>query len=369
MTKKTKVRYAVVGLGHIAQVAALPAFQHASENSELTALISDDVEKLAELSKRYSVDNCFSYEQYTDAVKSGTFDAVYLALPNDMHKQFTIKAANAGIHVLCEKPMALSQVDCGAMISAAEAKGVKLMIAYRLHFEKTNMQVVELVHSGKIGEPRLFNSTFTMQVKEGNIRTQKEHGGGPLYDIGIYCINAARYIFKDEPVEVMAFTAQNDDPRFAEVQEACAAIMKFPQERLAAFVCSFGSSDESRYEVIGTKARIVVEPAYDYVEELEYKLISTDHEERHKTPKRDQFAPEIIHFSECILSNTEPRPSGHEGLADIRVIKAIIESAETGKAVPIESEPQKTSKPGADLINEKPAVKKAPLVNAESGSK
>ena len=201
--KSSRVRYAVVGLGHIAQVAVLPAFEHATENSELTALISSDPEKLHELSERYGVKNCFSYEEYETALRSNTFDAVYIALPNDMHKKYAIAAANAGIHVLCEKPMATLKDDCKQMIAAAKSNNVKLMVAYRLHFERTNMKTVEALELGKIGIPKLFNSSFTLQVREENIRTQREHGGGPLYDIGIYCINAARYVFQEEPIEIM----------------------------------------------------------------------------------------------------------------------------------------------------------------------
>jgi len=364
-----KIRYAVVGLGHIAQAAVLPAFEHASENSQLTAFVSDDSEKLEKLSKKYGVENCFSYADYERALKSNIFDAVYIALPNDMHKDFSVTAASKGIHVLCEKPMAMSVRECEAMIAAAEENSTKLMIAYRLHFEKTNMKAVELVHSGKIGEPRIFNSSFTMQVKEGNIRTEKEHGGGPLFDIGIYCINAARYIFKDEPLEVMAIAAKSNESRFAEIEEAVAVVLKFPKERLANFICSFGAADISRYEVVGTEGRVTVDPAYEYVDELKYMLVRGDEEETHKTPKRDQFAPELIHFSECILKNQTPRPSGYEGLADVKVIEAIKQSLETRRSVELAHPPAKTSKPDADLITEKPPVETAELVKVESSSK
>jgi predicted dehydrogenase len=362
------IRYAVVGLGHIAQVAVLPAFAHTSENSELTAFISDDPEKLYELSKKYKVSNCFSYEQYEDALRGGTFDAVYIALPNDMHKEFAIKAARAGIHVLCEKPMALTEYECQEMIEECQANKVKLMVAYRLHFERANMEIVELINSGKIGNPRIFNSSFTLQVREGNIRTQKERGGGPLYDIGVYCINAARYIFRDEPIQAMALSAKSNDSRFAEIEEAVSVVLKFPGERLASFDCSFGSKDVSRYEVIGSSGRIAVDPAYEYIEELKYVITVDGREEKHKVNKHDQFAPEILHFSDCILQDKEPRPSGKEGLADIRIIQAIQNSLLRGETIALSPTPPKTTRPDSDLIKEKPAVKKPETVNARSGS-
>jgi predicted dehydrogenase len=249
----TKIRYAVVGLGHISQIAVLPAFSHANHNSELTAFVSDDPEKVSELKKKYGVEHAWSYDEYDEALKSGTFDVVYIALPNHMHKDFTLRAAKAGIHVLCEKPMALTSAECKDMISACESARVKLMIAYRLHFDEANMKVVDLLRKGKIGEPRFFSSTFSLQVREDNIRTRKGMGGGPLMDIGIYCINAARYIFGEEPVEVNAISGKSTDPRFEEIDEVVAAVLRFSNNKLASFICSFGATDESAYRIVGEK--------------------------------------------------------------------------------------------------------------------
>jgi predicted dehydrogenase len=367
--KSSRVRYAVVGLGHIAQVAVLPAFEHATENSELTALISSDPDKLHELSERYGVKNCFSYDEYETALRSNTFDAVYIALPNDMHKKYAIAAANAGIHVLCEKPMATLKDDCKQMIAAAKSNNVKLMVAYRLHFERTNMRTVEALELGKIGIPKLFNSSFTLQVREENIRTQREHGGGPLYDIGIYCINAARYVFQEEPIELVALATSGTDFRFEEIDESVAVIMKFPNDRIASFVCSFGCQQVSHYEVVGTKGSIRVDPAYEYADETGFELKEGKREHTLVTGKRDQFAPELIHFSGCVLCGDEPRPSGFEGLADIRIIEAIQVSIATGEAVALAPFNPPTSKPTSELINEKPGVKKTELVKVQSGSK
>jgi predicted dehydrogenase len=146
------------------------------------------------------------------------------------------------------------------------------MIAYRLHFEEANLQAIEIVQSGKLGRPRLFASTFTMQVKEGNIRLQREMGGGTLYDIGIYCINAARYLFRAEPTEVVAFRANGEDARFRDVEEGISAIMRFPEDRMANFVCSFGGADVSAYEVVGSKGSLRLDPAYELASELTHHL-------------------------------------------------------------------------------------------------
>lgn len=368
MTENNRVRYAVAGLGHIAQAAVLPAFKHAKENSELVAFISDDLDKVAKMGELYGVEKHWRYNQFEAACRSGAFDALYIALPNDMHKDFTVRAADAGIHVLCEKPMAVSEAECLEMICAAEENRIKLMIAYRLHFEKLNIQAAELIHSGKIGSPRVFNSTFTMQVREGNIRTQAEHGGGPLNDIGIYCINAARYLFRDHPIEVTAFSAAGNDPRFAEIEESFGGVMRFPEGKLASFLCSFGAADMGKFEVLCTDGSVSLDPAYEYAEELEMTSTIKKKEHREKNPKRDQFAPELIHFSDCVLNNCQPRPSGYEGLNDLRVIEALRKSALTGSKVHVKPaiEP---SNPSAELTMEKPGFKKPPTTKVEAAGR
>jgi glucose-fructose oxidoreductase len=188
-----QVRYAVVGLGHIAQAAVLPALRHARQNCLLAALVSGSAKKLRVLGRRYGVRHLCSYEDVDELVSSGDIDAVYIALPNDMHTAFTVRAARAGLHVLCEKPMAVTARDCVRMIKATQRAGVKLMIAYRLHFEHANLRAAQVARSGKLGDLRYFSSDFSMQVSENNIRLERARGGGPLYDIGVYCINAARY--------------------------------------------------------------------------------------------------------------------------------------------------------------------------------
>ena len=365
---RRRVRYAVVGLGHIAQVAVLPAFAHAGENSELVALFSDDAEKLAKLGRKYRLEHLFDYEEFEEGLKAAAVDAVYIALPNHLHREYTERAANAGVHALCEKPMAVTEEDCEAMIDACDRNGVKLMIAYRLHFEEANLRAVELVQSGKIGEPRIFNSVFTMNVKEGDIRLNpRNQGGGTLYDIGIYCINAARYLFEDEPIEVLALTARKDDPRFSApgVDEMTGAILRFPGERLATFITSFGASDVSRLQVVGTKGNLVLDPAYEYAGELTHEITIDDRTRERRFPKRDQFAPELVYFSECIETGEDPEPSGKEGLGDIRIIRALYASADTDG--PIALGPfDKHERPTMDQEIRKPAVKKPELVKTEA---
>jgi glucose-fructose oxidoreductase len=363
-----KVRYAVVGLGHIAQAAVLPAFAHA-ENSVLAALVSDDSEKLEKLGRRYKVKTRFSYDQFDECLRSGVVDAVYIALPNHLHREYTERAARAGVHVLCEKPLAVTEEDCLSMIRVTEENNVKLMVAYRLHFEEANLKAIDLVQQGRLGEPRLFDSVFTMIVKEGDIRLNpRELGGGTLYDIGVYCINAVRNLFGAEPMEVSAFSANNGDPRFLQCEETTSAILRFPgRERLASFTCSFGAADVSVYRVVGSKGDLVMDPAYEYAGELKQR-VTIDGRTRERTfPKRDQFAPELVNFSECILTGAAPEPSGMEGLADVRVIRALYRSADTG--MPVTLEPfSKEDRPSPDQALRRPPVKKPALVNTEAPS-
>jgi predicted dehydrogenase len=362
------IRYAVVGLGHIAQVAVLPAFAH-TQNSELTALVSNDPEKLEKLGRKYKVKARFSYDQYDECLASGVVDAVYIALPNHLHREYSVRAAEAGVHVLCEKPMAVTEDDCLAMIHAADEHNVKLMVAYRLHFEEANLKAIDIVQGGRLGEPRLFDSVFTMTVKEGDIRLNpRELGGGTLYDIGVYCINAVRNLFGAEPMEVVAFSANCGDQRFLECEETTSAILRFPgKERLAAFTCSFGAADVSNYRVVGSRGDLVMDPAYEYAGELKQRLTINGRSRERTFAKRDQFAPELISFSECIQTGAAPEPSGWEGLADVRVVRALYRSADTGQPVTLDPF-SKDDRPTLDQEIKRPPVRKPDLVNTEAPS-
>lgn len=362
---RNRVRYCVVGMGHIAQVAVLPAFEHAGANSELSALISGDPKKAKKLSGQYGVP-VYSYDDFERALEEEDIEAAFIALPNSQHQEYTVRAARAGVHVLCEKPMATTEKECQAMIDACEKAGVQLMIAYRLHFAPAHVEAVKLARSGRLGDLRFFSSIFGMQVKADNIRTDARDGGGPLRDLGVYCINAARYLFGDEPVEVRALTAtKSGDKRFSEVEEMASALLAFPGDRVAQFTCSFGSSDVASLELIGAKGMLRIEPAYEYVGELKWALTINDKKQEKTFPAGDQFAPELLHFSDCIRKRKRPEPDGYEGFADVRIIEAIFRSARTGRAVSIEPVlPQKAMRPGQAI--QRPPVKKPKIVRTQS---
>ena len=360
---RQQVRYAVVGLGHIAQVAVLPAFGNSRRNSRLAALVSGDPVKRRELSSRYGVQKACAYEEYDALLKSGDIDAVYIALPNSMHCEYAVRAAQAGVHVLVEKPMAVTEEECERMARAAREAGVKLMVAYRLHFERANLEAIEVARSGRIGEPRLFSSVFTMRVVPGNIRVQRALGGGVLYDIGIYCINAARGLFRDEPLEVRAVASGSR----GEVEESISCVLRFSNERTAAFSCSFGAADVSEYRIVGTKGDLAVEPAYEYAVALQHRLTLDGEVKERRFAKRDQFAPELLYFSDCVLKSQDPEPSADEGLADVRVIRALYRSAQSGR--PVELTPyEKRERQSLEQEIRRPPIDKPQTVHAQAPS-
>jgi predicted dehydrogenase len=358
------VRYAVVGMGYFAQVAILPGFRHA-RHSKLTAIVSNDAVKRRELARRYGVEHVFGYDEYDACLEA--VDAVYIALPNDMHREFAVRALRKGVHVLCEKPLAVTSAECRAMIEAARRGGARLMTAYRLHLNAANLKAVAHIRSGKIGAPRIFSSGFTMQVSRPNIRTEVERGGGTLYDIGVYCINAARYLFGDEPVEVTAFTGTRPDPRFREVEEMTAAVLRFPGDRLASFTVSFGAKDTGDYLVVGTKGLLRLRNAYEYASGHALTLETGDKPKTETFPKTDQMGAEIQYFSECLRKGRSPEPSGREGLADVRVVEALYRSARTGK--PVKLPPfEKRVRPREAQAKRHPPVRKPKLLRVRPAS-
>lgn len=330
---RKRVRYAVVGLGHFAQTAILPAFHGARRNSEVTALISGDDEKRRQLQAAYRVPVVGDYEAFGALARSEQFDAVYIATPNAQHAALAVTAAKAGLHVLIEKPLAPSVKDCRRIIDACARARVKLMCAYRLHFEASTLAANELARSGKLGAPKLFSATFTQMVPGSNSRwVPDEAGGGPLFDVGVYCLNAARNLFGAEPVEVFAMLTPEHLGR-DRVEEQAAVVLRFPDERLATFAVSFVAAHDSHYELIGEKGLILANPAFSHAGVLAHDVRIGERTRHREFASRDQLAAELMHFSDCVLADHQPEPSGDEALRDVRVIEALLKSAKTRKPV------------------------------------
>jgi predicted dehydrogenase len=365
-SSSSMVRYAVVGLGHIAQVAMLPAFAQARRNSRLVTVVSDDRTKRREIARRYRLERTFTYEEFDECLAE--VDAVYIALPNSMHAEYTIRAAKAGVHVLCEKPMAVTVRDCQHMIAACRTAGVKLMVAYRLHFEALNLSAMELARQGRLGDLKFFTSSFSMTVRRGDIRTKRAYGGGTLYDIGVYCINAARNLFRAEPTHVSATSINSGLATLAEIDETTAATLRFGDDQVATFVTSFNGSDVAAYRIVGTRGHLHADPAYEYAEGLAYTATIDGRTTKKSFGKHDQFAPELLYFSDCVLNDTTPEPSGEEGLQDVRIVQALYQSARTGRPVAIRPF-QKNRRPTARQRITRPGVKKPALIKVQSASR
>lgn len=332
-----KIRFAVVGLGNVAQSAMLPAFQQVKK-AQLSALVSGDPSKLDQLGMIYGIKALYPYTQYDELLQSGAIDAVYIALPNSMHRSYAERALRAGKHVLCEAPMTTSSNDCLALIEASEEIKVKLMIAYQTHFDCGNLQTIDLAQSGEIGDLRFFSSSYSIRLHDkDSIRFNHSLGGGPLWDLGVYCINAARTLFQSQPIEVTAICAASKEPQFVEVGEMIAVLMKFPGERLACFYSSLGGAECNFYEVLGTEGRLHLNQAYSATGEMRLDLWIKGHHRSKKFARHDLFGAELTYFTDCILRDRPVEPCGREGLADLRVIEAIIESVRSGVTITVQA--------------------------------
>ena len=345
------IRYAVVGAGWISQEAFLPGLAQ-SGNSCVTAIVTGDPGRVRPLAEFHSIPQVVSYAEY-DALLAGDpvdVDAVYIALPNSMHADYAIRAARAGKHVLVEKPLSRTEEEARAMIAAAEAAGVFLMTAYRLHNEPGTIAVLEKIRAGAIGRPLVFQSVFGFQAELGNHRLKAEHWGGPLQDIGVYCVNAARHVFAEEPVEATAQLHKPDgDPRFAEIEATVAATLRFPSGGIAQIICSFGAGAVDNYRIVGSLGDIELDPGFKFETAMKMRLRRGGVTEETVFPQIDHFGAQCAYFSDCIAAGQPPEADGAEGLADMVVLLAIEEAARTGRAVPI-ALPPRPRHPAADMI-------------------
>ena len=335
-----KIRYAVWGAGWISQEAFLPAVSQ-TKNSIVTAIVSGSAGRARKLADFSGIENVFDYAHFSEALASNLFDAVYVALPNSMHAEFTIQAAKAGKHVLVEKPLATSEADCAAMIEAANAAHVFLMTAYRLHNNPGTLEVLDQVYSGRIGEVKTFSAVFSFMQAAENHRLTPEYWGGPLQDVGFYCLNIARHVFRSAPIETVAVkTSGNGDPKFAEIAESLAVTLRFPGDRIGQFIASFGAATSDFYHVGGTKGSISANPGFRF--ETATRMERREGHEFTETrfPKMDHFAGQLSYFSDCILKETPPEADGYEGLADVKALLAIECAAATGMSQRIDTPPR-----------------------------
>ncbi|MFC5864010.1 Gfo/Idh/MocA family protein [Acidicapsa dinghuensis] len=330
-----KIGYAAIGLGRISKL--FMAGVQNSSNSKITALVSGHPAKAEMYAEQYGIpkSSIYNYENMDELKHNKEVQAVYIGLPNSMHAEYTIRSAKIGKNVLCEKPMAVSVSECEAMIAACKEANVKLMIAYRLHYEPSNLRAVQLIRDSSIGRIQSIQSTYGFNCKAGEWRLDKAMaGGGPLMDVGIYSLNATRYLTGEEPVEFSAYAYSDpDDPRFKTVEENLNWVMKFPSGVLASCNTTYGGMMDGYYHVVGSHGWVEMKPAFNY-DGLHLTAGIFKPGEKPQIldePSTDtgaiHFTREANHFSECILQNKESTSPGEEGLRDMTYIREIYRSA------------------------------------------
>ena len=341
MAASKRVGYAVVGLGSIAEVAVLPAFGN-SKKSKLVALVSHNKKRAAQLGAKFGVSNCYAYDDFDHCLRHPAVDAVFIASVNGAHAEQTTRAAAAGKHVLCEKPMAVTVEECRRMIEGCKENSVQLMIAYRKYFEPGSCALKKLAASGKLGTLKHIYSVYTETVDPNKARVwqlnKKLAGGGSLMDLGIYCVNTMRWVAGSTPVGATAYSWTEDPKRFSEVEDN----ISFRLQHADGLVCqgssSYSAAAASFIQVHGEKGWAALNPAFAFEEErrLFGKIQGKWFEKTFKVI--DEFALELDGFSDCIHHGQRPEPDGMEGLRDIAVVQAIYRSAGENRTVAIEAE-------------------------------
>jgi len=329
-----KLGYAMVGLGSYATNQIMPQFKDCA-SSKLVALVSGTPEKLHRYGAQYGVPakNRYAYADFDRIRDNPDIDIVYVTLPNSMHRAYSVRASQAGKHVMCEKPMAISSAECAEMIAAAQSAGKKLMIGYRSHFEPYNRHAIDLARRGFVGRTKIITAEHGFTAQPGQWRLDRAmSGGGSMMDIGIYSLNAARYLTGEEPVAVTAIeSTDHSDPRFRSVEDRVDFILRFPSGVLANCVSSY-SSGHNGYRVIGGEGWIDLEPATSY-EGQKMRINKDGATHPVVLPPFNMFVAQLDHLSQCAMTGAEPIVSGEEGLRDLVLIEAIYRSMREGRTV------------------------------------
>ena len=305
-----------------------------SSQCKVTALVSGHAaQKAPKYQALYDIPqtSVYSYDTFDQIAHNPAIDAVYIGLPNSLHAEYTIRAAKAGKHVLCEKPMAISSAECQAMIDACKQANVKLMIAYRVHYDPLWLAVRDLVRSGAIGELEGFQGGFYSLMPDGWRLNRTFAGGGSLMDLGVYPLNALRWISGEEPVSFTAQVSTKDPgPRYANMEESLEFNLKMPSGILASAGCSYGQQGRNFLTIDGSKGHLEVTPAYGY-DGIAFKgrTIHGPVEQTSPGVEPYQFTIEADHLAHAIRTNTQPYTPGEEGLKDLLAIEAIYKAAGT----------------------------------------
>lgn len=335
-----RVGYAVVGLGQYALNQILPAFGDA-RHSRLVALVSGNRQKAEQVADRYGVrrEALYSYDTYDEIARNDEIEVVYVILPPALHAEYSIRASRAGKHVMCEKPMAPSVEECQRMIDAAREARRLLMIGYRCHYEPYSLEAIRRIREGLLGDVRVIHTDNarpidpTVPADQWRVRKALA-GGGALFDVGIYGLNGARYLTGAEPEEVMAWSHTPDDPRFGDVEDVTTWRLRFPGGIQALGATGY-SYRANRFAIEGSKAGLTLEPATDYYRHG-MQLRTQGSTEQVLIPEASQFARQLDHMAEAIREGRPVRSPGEEGMQDVRLMRALYHSVETGQPVRID---------------------------------
>ena len=333
-----KLGWAIVGLGSLSINQILPAFAKC-EKSRVVAFVSGHPDKANKLALRYGVSpkNIYNYQNYDSIKDNPEVDVIYIVLPNGMHAEYTVRGLQAGKHVLSEKPMANTPAECQSMIDAARTASRKLMVAYRCRYEPFNQEMIRMARSQELGPLKVILCDTGFHIGDPTQWRLKKAlaGGGSMMDIGIYSLQAARYISGEEPVEVNAFMYSTPgDEHFKEVEETVMFQLRFPSGVLANCSSSYGYSGQSRFRAVTAQGWFELEPANGYTG-LRMHVHRGNALEEVALPQKDHFAAEMDHMSGCVMDNKEPLTPGEEGLRDIKLITQIYEAARTNRTVKV----------------------------------
>jgi len=328
-----KLGWALVGIGTLSRNQLLPALK-ACKNSRLAAIVTGHPEKNKPILAEFGLPETalYTYETYDQIAKNPDVDVIYIVLPNSMHAEYVIRGAKAGKHIFCEKPMANTSADCQTMIDACKAAGKKLGIGYRCQYEPFNKAAIDICRKRPYGKMKLIIADHGFNISPGHWRTDKTlAGGGPLMDIGIYSLNACRYLTGEDPVEVTAQAIfDSKDPRFNGIEESLVWTMKFPSGVLATCTTSYSAAGMSRYRVMFEHGAIDAEPATPY-----HGIHMRTNAGVINQPDVDQFVLEMDAFSQSVMNDSAVITPGEEGLKDMKVIEAIYKAARTGERVKV----------------------------------
>jgi predicted dehydrogenase len=327
-----KLGFALCGLGSLSTNQIAPALQK-TKHCRLAGIITGTPSKAETWKAKYNIPdkNIYNYETMPRLADNPDIDVVYVVTPNALHAEHTVKAARAGKHVLCEKPMEVSVKKCQEMIDACKKANVKLAVGYRCQFEPHHLECIRLARSKEFGDVKIIEAGFGFRIGDPTQWRLKHAlaGGGALMDVGIYALQTTRYITGEEPIVVSAFETKTDPVKFKEVDESIVWQLKFPSGAIAYCSTTYLVNGINRFTAYCEKGWFGMEPAYSYRGNMGRRSDKKDL----KFEQIDHFAAEMDDFAQCILNDKPSKVAGEEGLRDVKILMAIYESIKKGRPV------------------------------------